>query len=71
MPLSPEQLAAGRAVKRALERAEIAHPNSLALHQLHNRLAALRDAFRPDIPDDEFVAFGGGTPKTDDPGGGG
>lgn len=71
MPLTPEQLAAGRAVKRALERAEAAHPDSLSLRQLHHRLAALRDAFRNDMPDGDFVSFGGGTPKTEDGTGGG
>lgn len=67
MPLTPEQLAAGRAVKRQLERCETAHPNSLALHQLHRTLAALRDTFRDDMPDGDFVTFGGGTNKDDDP----
>lgn len=68
MPLSPEQLAAGRSVKRALERAEAAHPDSALLKRLHVELAALRDTFRDDMPDGDFVTFGGGTPKTDGPG---
>jgi hypothetical protein len=62
--LTDTQIVAGQAVHRALERAEEAHPNSLALHRLHLRLAALRDAFQADMPEDHFVAFGGGTPKT-------
>lgn len=71
MPISPGQLAAGRAVKRQLERAEAAHPDSLSLRRLHKSLAVLRDAFRIDMTDDDFVTFGGGTPKTDEPEGGG
>lgn len=68
MPLSSEQLAAGRAVKRQLERCEAAHPNSAALHQLHRCLAELRDTFRDDMPDADYVTFGGGTNKDDDSG---
>lgn len=67
--MTTEQLAAGRAVKRALERAEAAHPDSLSLRQLHHKLADLRDAFRNDMPDGEYVTFGGGTNKDDGTGG--
>jgi hypothetical protein len=67
MPLTPEQIDAGRAVQRQLGRCHDAHPNSLALHRLHRTLAALRDAFRNDLTDDQFVAFGGGTNKDDGP----
>jgi hypothetical protein len=60
MPLTPEQLAAGRAVKRALSQAE------KEMRKLHRRLAELRDAFRDDMGDEEFVTFGGGTNKDDE-----
>lgn len=60
------QITAGRNVKRALERAEEAHPNSLALHRLHLRLGELLVSFQGEIPDTDFQAFGGGTPKTTD-----
>lgn len=68
MPLTAEQIAAGRAVKRALERAEEAHPNSGHVRNIHRALAALRDSFRNDMPGEDFVAFGGGTPKDNAPG---
>lgn len=57
---------AGRAVQRALHRAEAAHPGCPELAKLHRKLGALRDAFRADLSDDQFVAFGGGTNKDDD-----
>lgn len=60
------QITAGRNVHRALERAEEAHPNSLALRRLHLRLADLRDAFEGELSPGDFQTFGGGTPKTDD-----
>lgn len=71
MALNQAQIDAGHAVKVALDRAETAHPNSLALHRLHRRLAVLRDSFQGDLPAGDFEAFGGGTPKTEDPEGGG
>jgi hypothetical protein len=64
--LTAAQIEAGRRVKRALERAEEAHPNSLALHRLHGRLAQLVASFEGQLPAGDFEAFGGGTPKTPD-----
>lgn len=62
--LTEAHFQAGRAVRRALDRAEQAHPDSPHLATLHQRLAELRDTFRSDLPDDQFIALGGGTPKT-------
>lgn len=63
MPLAANQIDAGKAVRRALLRAERTHPRCPDLKALHDRLADLLEAFRPDLPDEEFVALGGGTPK--------
>lgn len=62
--LTPAQIEAGRRVKRALELAHEAHPNSLALHRLHDRLSALVATFEGQLDSGDFQAFGGGTPKT-------
>ena len=71
MPLSPDQIAAGHKVKAALERADGAHPRCPHVRALHRSLAALRDAFQNDMSGSDFEAFGGGTPKDEEPGGGG
>ena len=70
-PLTPEQLAAGRAVKRALEKVDRTYPRCPHVRGLHDRLAELRDAFRDHMPDGDFTAFGGGTPKDEEPEGDG
>lgn len=68
--LTDKQIAAGRAVQRELKRAEENDGIGL-LRSLHRALAELRDSFRSDLSDDQYQAFGGGTPKTPPPDEGG
>jgi hypothetical protein len=66
MALSDTQISAGRAVQRSLARVETKHRNCPEVRALHDRLAALVASFRDDLTDDQFQAFGGGSPKTPD-----
>lgn len=68
MQLSDSAMVKARAIKRALERAHEAHPNSLALNRLHRAME--NGVFELDLPDDQRIALGGGTNKDDDGDGG-
>lgn len=69
--ITSTQVAAGTMVHAALQSVEAAHPQCPHVRRMHRNLAALRDAFKDQMTPEQFVAFGGGTPKTDDPNGGG
>lgn len=55
--LTEAQIAAGRESHRTLQLLE------RAMDEHHAALARLRDAFRSNMPDDQYQAMGGGTNK--------
>ena len=63
--LTDEQVEAGREVRRTLRAVERAQRHH------HNALAALVATFGGGLSPALMDEFGGGTPKTDEPGGGG
>lgn len=62
--LTREQIEAGKAVRRALERYEAEHERTPRLVDLHESLAALRESFKDQLSPEDYIALGGGTPKT-------
>lgn len=55
--------------KASLDAAEKADPDSPHLKVLHARASKALDSFSHMFTDDQYVALGGGTPKSDQPGG--
>lgn len=53
--------------KRAIDRAEKANPGCAHVRNLHFRLGKLVEHFRPMLDEADYVALGGGTPKTPNP----
>lgn len=58
---TPEQIAAGQKVHTTLKAME------KAVRRHHRALAELRDTFQPELSQDDYQAFGGGTNKDTDP----
>lgn len=63
--MTDERYAIALDIKRAIDRAEEAHPKCQQVKALHGHLGRLLENHRSELTDDQYVALGGGTGKTD------